>query len=397
MKALIYRYGSICEPDIIEGLKRLGFTVDEINNEITNKGMTAAEGVGILSPKLMSDNYIFVFTINFFPWISEVCKITGTVYISLVVDSPVWELFTKSIENKINRVFIFDKAQYEEVAAYNRECVFHIPLATNVDRNDRVIAKASVADKEKFKADISFIGSTYQEKCPLNRGVFDEYEQGYLDGLIETQLNIYGFNFIENALTDEMTKRLLAAIPGHYELPQDSHANDRMLLAQQYISVKVAEQERIRTLKRLSEKFNVNIYTGSDTSQMPKINNRGFAKSLTEMPLIFNQSRINLNITAKSIRSGLSLRVFDVLGAGGFLITNYQAEIPEIFTINKDLVCYESMENLQELCRYYLKHDDERMQIAANGYETVKKYHNIDGRLLEIFSLAFPKGEGSQI
>ena len=143
-------------------------------------------------------------------------------------------------------------------------------------------------------------------------------------------------------------------------------------------------------LKMLSDNFNVDIYTGSDTSLMPNIHNHGFAKSLEEMPIIFNQSKINLNITAKSIRSGLSLRVFDVLGCGGFLITNYQAELPEIFEIGKDLVAYESMQHLYELCDYYLKHDDERMEIASNGYEKVKKFHSYDMRLLQMIDMAFP-------
>jgi len=37
MKILFYRYGSICEPDIIEGFEELGHTVSQITEEITNK------------------------------------------------------------------------------------------------------------------------------------------------------------------------------------------------------------------------------------------------------------------------------------------------------------------------------------------------------------------------
>ena len=139
----------------------------------------------------------------------------------------------------------------------------------------------------------------------------------------------------------------------------------------------------------LSDNFNVDIYTGSDTSSMPNINNRGFAKSHTEMPLIFNQSKININMTAKSIRTGLPLRIFDILGCGGFLITNYQAELPEFFEIGTDLVAYESLEDLKEKCLYYLKHEDERKQIAENGYNKVNELHTFDKRLLEILQIVF--------
>lgn len=338
----------------------------------------------------MNNNYTFVFTINFFPWLSDVCQIVNVVYISLIVDSPVLELYSKSLSNSVNRVFLFDKMLFNEFEPYNKEHIFHIPLATNVRRNDEVIKNASAQENRKFTSDISFIGSTYQEKCPFNRAILPEYEKGYVDGIINAQLGVYGYNFIEDMLTDDMTERLLNCIPQHYEFPEGYRANNKALLAQEYLSVKVAEQERLRLLKMLSDSFNVDIYTGSDTSSMPHIHNKGFAKSLIEMPVIFHNSKINLNITAKSIRSGLSLRIFDVLGCGGFLITNYQAELPEFFEIGKDLVAYENENHLKELCAYYLTHDDERNEIARHGYETVVNNHTYDIRMLQIIDKSFP-------
>lgn len=37
MKILFYRYGSICEPDILEAAQELGHTVTIIDEEISNK------------------------------------------------------------------------------------------------------------------------------------------------------------------------------------------------------------------------------------------------------------------------------------------------------------------------------------------------------------------------
>lgn len=390
MKIYFYRYGSICEPDVIDSFKRLGLDVDEETIEISKKNLLPGECVSIVSPKLMNNNYTFVFTINFFPWLSDVCQIVNVVYISLIVDSPVLELYSKSLSNSVNRVFLFDKMLFNEFEPYNKEHIFHIPLATNVRRNDEVIKNASAQENRKFTSDISFIGSTYQEKCPFNRAILPEYEKGYVDGIINAQLGVYGYNFIEDMLTDDMTERLLNCIPQHYEFPEGYRANNKALLAYEYLSVKVAEQERLRLLKMLSDSFNVDIYIGSDTTSLPHIHNKGFAKSLSEMPVIFHNSKINLNITAKSIRSGLSLRIFDVLGCGGFLITNYQAELPEFFEIGKDLVAYESENHLKELCAYYLTHDDERNEIARHGYETIVNNHTYDIRMLQIIDKSFP-------
>lgn len=107
------------------------------------------------------------------------------------------------------------------------------------------------------------------------------------------------------------------------------------------------------------------------------------------MPVVFHYSKINLNITAKSIRSGLPLRIFDILGCGGFCLTNYQPELSDYFTIGSDLECYTDEKDLLDKVSYYLAHEDERARIARNGFETIKKYHNYPERLLQMLSLAY--------
>ena len=75
MNILIYRYGSICEPDVITGFQALGNQVSEITAEIYNKNLSPSEGVTLLKNELLTHSYDFVFSINFFPFISEVCNI----------------------------------------------------------------------------------------------------------------------------------------------------------------------------------------------------------------------------------------------------------------------------------------------------------------------------------
>ncbi len=125
---------------------------------------------------------------------------------------------------------------------------------------------------------------------------------------------------------------------------------------------------------------------------MPHIHNRGLAKTHTEMPLIFNQTAININPTAKSIRSGLPLRIFDILGCGGFMLTNYQPELPEYFTIGEHLDIYESLDDLEYKVDYYLRHPSERKEIARNGYEHVRQNHTYTIRAGQMIQAAFGGG-----
>lgn len=390
MKILFYRYGSICEPDIIEGFEELGHTVSQITEEITNKNLVFGDSARIVSSYLLEYPHDCVFTVNFFPVISDVCNIFKIPYICWTVDSPVMELFAKSIQNPCNRIFLFDLAQYHEIAPLNPGHVFHFPLAVNVKGKQQAIQNASSEELAHFSSDISFVGSLYTEKCPYDKLTSPpEYLLGYLNGLIEAQLKVYGYYFIDDLLTDEIVTSFKEHLPNFYTYPMETFLTDKITTSQLYIGNKITAVERMRTMAILSEHFDIDLYTGSDTTMLPKVHNRGFAKSLTEMPIIFHESKINLNPTSKSIRSGLPQRIFDIMGCGGFVLTNYQPELPEIFQIGSEVIAYSSLEELKELTGYYLEHEKERREIAHNGYEKVAREYNYPIRLEQMLQLAF--------
>ncbi len=392
MKLLFYRYGSICEPDVIDGFQELGYTVQEITAEITNKSLTPQESIQIVSNTLLEHPADFVFSINFFPFLSEVCKIFKLPYLCWTVDSPVMELFATSIANPCNRIFLFDRAQYEEISPLNPGHVFHLPLAVNIKQKQGCIRSASSAMRKKFTSDISFVGSLYTEKCPYDKLTdAPAYLSGYLDGLMEAQLRIYGGYILEDLLTDEIVEEFKKHLPGFFQYPFDSYLTDRKTMSELYIGNKISAMERLRAMELLSARFPVDLYTASDTSCLPHIHNRGLAKTLEEMPIIFYNSKINLNITSKSIRSGLPLRIFDILGCGGFVLTNFQPELTEFFVPGEDLVYYENLDDLVGKADYFLHHEAERRAIAENGFARVKENHTYPIRLAQMMQIAFGK------
>ena len=95
------------------------------------------------------------------------------------------------------------------------------------------------------------------------------------------------------------------------------------------------------------------------------------------------QSRIVLNI---SMTDDLNMRVFEAMGSGSFLLTNWIPTIEEFFEDGKHLALYRSVDEAVDKAKYYLSHDSERERIAQAGFEEVMKNHTIDnrvGRILE--------------
>lgn len=390
MRILFYRYGSICEPDIISALHDLGHDVYESNEQITNKNISSQEIIAHLDKQLSIQPVDCIFSINFYPVISEICNIYHLRYISWIVDSPVMELYATSITNPWNRIFLFDRALYDEFHQLNPSCIFHMPLAASIDNKELLFANTSSDILAKFQHDIAFVGSLYTEKCLYdNLTSIPTYINGYLNGLMNAQEKVYGYYFIEEVLPEDIITFFRDYMPNFYHYPAASYLTDRKTVAQFYIGNKISSIERVHTMKMLSSQHPVDIYTGSDTSYIPGLRNHGFAKTLTEMPLIFHESKINLNITAKAIRSGLPLRIWDILSSQGLVMTNYQPEINDYFIPGEDLVVYSSLEELLELTRYYLSHDRERIEIAHNGFEKLKQYHTYTIRLQNLIDTAF--------
>ena len=383
MKILVFRYKSICEPDVIDSFKKLGVDVIEVWSEYGNN---LKEGVESVAKILQEQVCMFVFSINFHSFLADVCKILNVKYVSWVVDSPLPALFFPQVKYPNNKVFIFDRKQWERVKDLNPGNIIYLPLGTNQKQNETVTSSITDLERNLFTCEVSFVGSLYTEKCPYDvLNALPEYEKAYLDAIVDAQTKIYGYNFCEEMITDRILDALPKCIPT-YEVAPELKEYEKYLLAHIYLGAKVTVKERIQLLRALSECYNVTLYTYGKTDYLPKVNNQGVVSSNRHQKVVFHLSKINLNITTKPIMSGLSLRVWDVMGSGGFLMSNYQEEIEDYFVIGEDLEVFSSEEELVDKVGFYLKHDDIREKIARNGYEKVRKYHSYDERIKQMIS-----------
>lgn len=391
MNILFYRYGSICEEDILRCFEESGHCCTTIEEEISDKSITGADTLRFVDEAFSKKSYDCVFTVNFFPSISDLCNIYRVRYICWIVDSPVLELFSASIKNPWNRVFVFDRAQYEDIHKYNPDCIFHYPLAVDVKSKQNVIKAACKSNRtERYRCDISFVGSMYTEKDPMaDMTNLSAYTKGYLEGVSESQLHVYGYYFAEDLISDRVIDEFKLSGNSYYSMKGDNYLSDRIIIGQYYLGNHITTMERLRIINCIARDHQIDVYTKSETGGIRGANCRGGCASLTEMPIIFHESRININPTSKAIRSGIPLRVFDIFACEGFLLSNYQTELCELFVPGEDFVYYDSIEQVPELLDYYLDHEEKRAEIAHNGYLKVRDGYNYMKRLNKLLLIAF--------
>jgi spore maturation protein CgeB len=78
-------------------------------------------------------------------------------------------------------------------------------------------------------------------------------------------------------------------------------------------------------------------------------------------------------------------RNFEVPGCRGFLLTGRADNLDEYYEIGKEVVCFDDVDDMIDKVRYYLKHEDERSTIAQAGYERTLRDHTYERRFDEIF------------
>ena len=388
MKILYLEWNSYCNEDMKECLRKEGHEV-EICPFMEGIRVKQEEAEQILRPRLSGAKYDFVFSFNYIPLVSNICNEFEVPYVSWVYDSPYIHVYSYTVLNPCNYIFLFDYAVYRELHEAGIQTVYYLPLGVNPERVERL--QNTPEKQKKFGADVSFVGSLYNE--PKHR-LYDKfagvspYAKGYLDAIIDAQKKVYGYYFLGELLDDGILEELQRVYPTDPNAPSVMKPRDiyaDYVLARQ---VTALERQEILTLlgQRMSD-YEIKLFTNNVQTNIKGVQVAGQVDYNKEMPYVFANSKINLNITLKSIKTGIPLRVFDIMGSKGFLLTNYQEEMLQYFEPGVDFVYYENYEDLLSKADYYLTHEEERLAIAENGYCKVCEEHNIAGRIREMIEV----------
>lgn len=382
MKILYIEWDSFGNEDMKEAflaegheLTRFPFSKDEGRH---SKAVEAA-----LADAIQSSHPSYVFSFNYFPLISNVCKQESVRYLSWVYDSPYVMLYSYTVINPCNSIFVFDKALCRQFERNGISTVHYLPMAANPSR----LYDSTGCAVPPYLYDISFVGSLYTE----NHNFFDrmkglsDYATGYLDALMNAQMNLQGCNFIEQSLTPVMDE-LYKALP--MEPNPDGVETREYLYAQYVINRKITGLERTKLLTSICQKHPMTLFTRDPHFQLPNLTNLGPVRYYDEMPRVFQQSRINLNISLRSILSGIPQRAFDIMGSGGFLLSNFQGDFLDDFVPGEDFDYYESEEDLLGKLDYYLSHEKEREAIAQNGHHKIAEAHTYRHRIRAMLECA---------
>jgi hypothetical protein len=126
---------------------------------------------------------------------------------------------------------------------------------------------------------------------------------------------------------------------------------------------------RIEHLDYLRSK-NVGVYQTGGMNEQPV--------SIEEYADILRRSKISLNFSHGTVGDAHQLkgRVFETLFSGALLMESENSLTKQYLTPGIEYVSFDSKADLLDKVRYYLEHEDERQEIACNGYRKATTEYN---------------------
>lgn len=102
---------------------------------------------------------------------------------------------------------------------------------------------------------------------------------------------------------------------------------------------------------------------------------------------LYQRARIGFNVHNRGDYTVGSYRLFDLPANGVMQISDGGEYLESFFRVGEEIVAYRNADELIDLVRYYLAHEEERRRIAMNGYRRVLSDHRIGRRLTEAADL----------
>ena len=329
MKILFYKWQVFNQSDIKNAFEQAGCSISFYEEDSETRKSTDL--------RLLTDvikEYDLVFSVNYFSRLSDARTLAKRKYAAWTVDSPMISMYHKSVFNPCNYLFIFDKFCYLQFKQMGVKNIFYLPLAADAKRIEFLIEQTPDSDLKKFESDISFVGGMYHKNS--YDAIYDslpDYLKGYFDAAMQAQLDIFGENIFDRLLSVDILQKLSDCV--QFQNEPDSFSDLKLIFTNTFLGFKMAQIERIECLNILAKNFNVDLYTDKSHDALHNINIRGTVDYNIDMPKVFNQSKINMNFTIRNIRSGLPLRIWDILAAGGFLLQIFRLKFLIFLKIRK--------------------------------------------------------------
>lgn len=285
--------------------------------------------------------------------------------VSWYVDSPALILnLYGGLPSDLAYIFVWDPSYIPEVRSLGFDKVFPLPLATDPE----IFRPRAAGELGPWRNGVAFVGNSLSAavekklarlpKSPEFQELFHHLAQAYLERPFRRLQDLLG----EEGLAEHPLIQALSDLER-----SDLEAG---------IIWEATRHHRLTGVHCLAV-FKPVIYgdagwrrlLGASFALRPEVN------YYDELPLVYGGTEVNFNVTSLQMKTAVNQRVFDVPAAGGFLLTDYKSQLPELLELDKEVACYRDPGEIPDLVRFYLKHSRAREEIMVRGRRWILAEH----------------------
>lgn len=304
--------------------------------------------------------------------VSEFCRQRELPLLSWFVDRP--DLFLPQYSNLDNPCLayaVWDADAIQPLVVAGHGAAFHLPLAVDLSRIHFVPDALPVRD-------VAFVGNSMQaaqEKCWALSA-----QPGRLRGLWEDVAAKFAASDIR-----DLSEFVGRENPEAGMLRETCEPSPRAAL-DSFVYWRATQLHRLKCMQALfpfapvvagDEHWRLLLGDAPWTHEGP-------LHYYSDLPDFYRSTRINFNTTSMQMKGALNQRVFDVPASGGFLLTDYRAQLPAAFEVGREAVCYREVEEIGDLVRHYLANPAERLEIARRARARIENEHSYAHRMVTI-------------
>lgn len=391
---ILYIHGYKKEPageNIMRVLKKMGhdvWTYSDVSMIVTMLDDSMVRG---LTDCIQRKEIDMLISIHFIMSAALAAYQTGTRYISILWDAPYTEIYNPL--GRLDNVWIstFDREDRKRMLEHGIRHVLYQPLSVDAETVEEWNREIQGTLQGNYIDEISFIGSLY------DKNLYDEHLEKIPDNIQPYFTSIFeeaafrwdGINRVYGKTGKEILQYIQLSNPDFY-IPNNQEIEDTRYFEIYYLIRKLANIERIAVLNLLAERYSIKLYTNSETARQ-NLRNVKFGPPVIygkATSMVYAGSKINLNISLKGIEGGTPLRIMDIMGAGGFVMSTYCPETAELFKEDEEIVMFKTPEELLEKVDFYLRHAQIRERIARAGHEKTVKCYTFEKKLERLMKWA---------
>ena len=364
--------GGLFVPSVARSLTAEGFAVYTFDVE-----RLALEELALIVARFRPE---LLFSINYREGLAEFCEEQGIRLVCWEIDPSTSFVRPLSGGGESASIFTYRSEHVREFGAAGFPRVEYLALAS--DPRLRAPEALEAAELAQVAAPVSFVGSSMVRTAGLHARRFVELYRAWRTGAEEAEGTALLRELLEHQREDFSLDRIRTALdriaPGWVAHCRRANLEDPRVLAGEV----AASEKRLNWVAALAP-HGVQVWGDQGWSRLAEhgVSYRGLAGHAQELTRIYSATAINLDVGRLFQSDIVTMRVFDVLATGSFVLAEHTRALAEAFDVGREVISYRGRDELLEKTAYYLEHVDEAREIAARGRAAVLERHTVSERL----------------